>query len=99
MKLEASGLSAAVDAVAVSAELGVAKPDAEAFRRAAGMIGHTVAEVAMIGDTPDTDIAGGVAAGAAATIWFRRRDEPQPAGVPVITALGEALAALGLEPR
>ncbi len=98
MKLEASGLAGALDAVAISAEMGFAKPDAEAFRGAAAMIGHQVAEVAMIGDTPDTDITGAVAAGVGRTIWFRRRDEPQPAGVRTITALGEALAALGLAP-
>jgi len=96
LKLEGSGLAAAFDAVAISAELGVAKPEAEAFRRAAAMIGHTVAEVAMIGDTPDTDIDGSVGAGVATAIWFRRRDEPQPAGARVITALDEAVAALGL---
>jgi putative hydrolase of the HAD superfamily len=98
MKLDASGLAAAVDAVAISAEMGVAKPDAEAFRRAAAMIGLDIAEVAMVGDTPDTDIAGAVAAGVAVTVWFRRRDEPQPAGARVITSLSGALAALGLDP-
>jgi len=98
MKLEASGLTSAIDAIAVSAELGVAKPDAEAFRRAAAMIGHDISEVAMIGDTADTDIVGAVSAGAALTIWFRRRDEPQPDGARVITSLDGAIAALGLDP-
>jgi FMN phosphatase YigB (HAD superfamily) len=78
--------------------MGVAKPDAEAFRRAALMIGYDIAEVAMIGDTPDTDIAGAIGAGAGLTIWFRRRDEPQPDGARVITSLDGALAALGLDP-
>jgi FMN phosphatase YigB (HAD superfamily) len=62
------------------------------------MIGHDIAEVAMVGDTPDTDIAGAVAAGVGVTIWFRRRDEPQPPGARVITSLDGALAALGLDP-
>jgi HAD superfamily hydrolase (TIGR01549 family) len=97
MKLDASGLAAAIDAIAVSAELGVAKPDVEAFRRAAEMIGYDISEVAMIGDTPDTDIVGALAAGAALTIWFRRRDEPQPDGARVITGLDGAIAALGLD--
>jgi putative hydrolase of the HAD superfamily len=98
MKLDASGLTAAIDAIAVSAELGVAKPDAEAFRRAAAMIGYDISEVAMVGDTPDTDIVGAVNAGAGLTIWFRRRDEPQPDGARVITGLDGAIAALGLDP-
>jgi HAD superfamily hydrolase (TIGR01549 family) len=97
MKLDASGLAPAVDAIAVSAEMGFAKPDPEAFRRAAEMIGYDIAEVAMIGDTPHTDIAGAVAAGVALTIWFRRRDEPQPDGARVITGLDGAIAALGLD--
>jgi putative hydrolase of the HAD superfamily len=99
MKLEASGLAEGIDAVAISAEIGFAKPDAEAFRSAAAMIGHRVAEVAMIGDTPETDITGAVAAGAGLTVWYRRRDEPQPAGARVITALDEVLAALDLAPN
>jgi putative hydrolase of the HAD superfamily len=98
MKLEASGLAGSVDAVAVSAELGVAKPDPEAFRLAAKMIGHAISEVAMIGDTADTDIEGSLAAGTGLTVWFRRRDEPQPPGARMITSLNGALAALGLEP-
>ena len=97
MKLDASGLAAALDAIAVSAELGVAKPDAAAFTRAAGMIGYDISEVAMIGDTPDTDVLGAISAGAALTIWYRRRDESQPDGARVITGLDGAIAALGLD--
>jgi FMN phosphatase YigB (HAD superfamily) len=52
----------------------------------------------MIGDTADTDIEGSLAAGTGLTVWFRRRDEPQPPGARMITSLNGALAALGLEP-
>lgn len=99
MKLEVSGLAADIDAVAISAELGAAKPEPEAFRRAAAMIGLAVADVAMVGDTPETDIAGALAAGTAAAIWYRRRDEPQPPGARLVTALDEVPAALALDPR
>lgn len=68
MKLEVSGLAADIDAVAISAELGVAKPEPEAFRRAAA-------------------------------IWYRRRNEPQPRGARLVTALDEVPAALALDPR
>jgi putative hydrolase of the HAD superfamily len=99
MKLDVSGLAEAVDAVAISAELGVAKPDAAAFQRAAGMIGPPRSQVAMVGDTPETDIAGALAAGTAAAIWYRRRDEPQPRGARLVTTLDEVPAALALDPR
>ncbi|MDX6495008.1 MAG: hypothetical protein QOE17_994, partial [Gaiellales bacterium] len=46
----------------------------------------------------DTDVAGAVAAGVGVTIWFRRRDEPQPDGARVITSLDGALEALDLDP-
>jgi HAD superfamily hydrolase (TIGR01509 family) len=98
MKLEASGLAADIDAIAISAELGVAKPAVEAFRHAAAMIGLAVSQVAMVGDTPQTDIAGALAAGMAAAIWYRRRDEPQPQGARLVTALDEVPAALALDP-
>jgi putative hydrolase of the HAD superfamily len=99
MKLEASGLASSIDSIAISAELGVAKPAAEAFRRAAAMIGLAASQVAMVGDTPQTDIAGALAAGMAAAIWYRRRDEPQPQGARLVTALDEVPAALALDPR
>ena len=99
MKLDASGLAGAIDAVAISAELGVAKPDPVAFRQAASMIDLTVERVAMVGDTPATDIAGAVAAGVSVTIWLRRRDEPQPDGARMVTSLGEVREALALEHR
>jgi putative hydrolase of the HAD superfamily len=98
MKLEVSGLAAGIDAIAISAELGVAKPEAEAFRRAAAMIGLPVSQVAMVGDTPQTDIEGALAAGTAAAIWYRRRDEPQPQGARLVTALDEVPAALAVDP-
>jgi HAD superfamily hydrolase (TIGR01549 family) len=98
MKLEVSGLSGGIDAIAVSAELGVAKPAAEAFRRAAAMIGLAVSQVAMVGDTPQTDIVGALAAGSAAAIWYQRRDEPQPQGARLVTALDEVPAALAVDP-
>ncbi len=97
MKLEASGLADAIDAVAISAELGIAKPDAAAFRQAAAMIGLTVERVAMIGDTPATDIAGAIASGVSVTIWLRRRDEPPPDGAQMVTSLDEVRQALALD--
>jgi putative hydrolase of the HAD superfamily len=67
-KLAVTGLEPELDAIAISEEIGVAKPDAEAFSRAAAMIALAPGEVAMVGDSPDADIAGGLGAGVAFTI-------------------------------
>ncbi|HEX6789314.1 MAG TPA: HAD-IA family hydrolase [Gaiellaceae bacterium] len=49
--LEAVGLAGEFDAVVNSAEIGFAKPDAEAFHCAAAAIGLTCAECAFVDDT------------------------------------------------
>lgn len=56
-------------------QLGVAKPDARAFRAALDAAGVAAAEAVHIGDHPQDDIAGAQAAGLRA-IWFN------PAGLP-----------------
>ena len=67
-KLELTGIGDAVDAVAISAELGVAKPDPAAFHRACKLLGVAPADTAMVGDSEPFDIAGARAAGLAIAI-------------------------------
>jgi putative hydrolase of the HAD superfamily len=67
-KLELTGIGDAVDAVAISAELGVAKPDPAAFHRACELLGVAPAGTAMVGDSEPFDIAGARAAGLAIAI-------------------------------
>ena len=67
-KLELTGIGDAVDAVAISAELGVAKPDPAAFHRACELLGVAPAHTAMVGDSEPFDIAGARAAGLAIAI-------------------------------
>ncbi len=67
-KLELTGIGDAVDAVAISAELGVAKPDPAAFHRACELLGVAPADTAMVGDSEPFDIAGARAAGLAIAI-------------------------------
>lgn len=62
-KLDVLGLSEAFGAVAVSGELGVAKPDARIFRTALDRLRVSPSEAAMVGDSASADIAGGRAAG------------------------------------
>ena len=67
-KLELTGIGDAVDAIAISAELGVAKPDPAAFHRACVLLGVAPADTAMVGDSEPFDIAGARAAGLAIAI-------------------------------
>lgn len=79
-KIAACGLADHIDAVVVSEEAGIAKPDPQIFRLALGRIGATPEEAVMIGDSWSADILGARAAGIRA-IWFNplRRPCPDPA--------------------
>ena len=60
------------DVMAMSDEMGVAKPDARFFRRALEMMGDpAAADVAYVGDRPDNDVRPSAAAGMRA-VWLRR---------------------------
>lgn len=50
--LQAAGLRECFDAVASSAELGVAKPDRAMFERAAALVGASLAECVVVDDRP-----------------------------------------------
>lgn len=79
-KISAAGLTDMVDALVISEEIGVRKPEPAAFRVAVARCGGTGPEEAwMVGDNPSTDIFGAHQAGLR-TIWLRGR--PWPYGVP-----------------
>ena len=60
------------DVMAMSAEMGVAKPDARFFARALELMGDAdPASVAYVGDRPDNDVRPSAAAGMRA-VWLRR---------------------------
>jgi putative hydrolase of the HAD superfamily len=61
--LERTGLADRFDAVVVSAEIGVAKPDPEPFRRALAALGEAASGALHAGDSVDEDVAGARAAG------------------------------------
>lgn len=96
-KLEVSGLGSELDAVAISGELGVAKPAREAFDRALALLGTKAHETAMVGDSLENDVLGAIEAGFAAVVWMpgRRRGEAPP-GAHVARALAEVPMLLGL---
>jgi putative hydrolase of the HAD superfamily len=93
-KLAASGLGPRFDAVVVSGDLGVRKPDPSVFRHALSLLGAD--DAVMIGDSLTSDIEGAHAAGLDA-IWVNRFDQagPCPDGVREIAGLAELRAALG----
>jgi len=70
-KLRTLGLRDRFEAVVCAAELGVAKPAAEAFHAACAALGLPPHEVAYVGDQPDIDARGAVEAGLTG-IWLDR---------------------------
>lgn len=73
-KIKASGMDSMFDFMVTSESLGVAKPALEFFNFAMNQANCTSDEVVYIGDTWDTDVEGGMAAGMI-TYWYRRGQE------------------------
>jgi putative hydrolase of the HAD superfamily len=76
-KITVCGLDAFVDALVVSEEAGVAKPDPAIFTLALDRLRCRADEAVMIGDSWSADIAGARAAGIRA-IWFNRSGAAPP---------------------
>jgi putative hydrolase of the HAD superfamily len=97
-KLEALDVASRVDTILVSGEEGVSKPDVEIYHRAARRLGVQPEQCLFVGDNPNTDIAGAVAAGMEA-VWIECA-EPWPSdramnalSVANLEALREQLAS------
>lgn len=95
-KLAVTGLESELDAIAISEEIGAAKPDREAFERAAELLGCALPELAMVGDSPAYDIEGALAAGLAAAVLVTGGLGLDAAGAHVVAGLEDVPAALGL---
>ncbi len=95
-KLEVAALSGEVDAIAISGEIGVAKPDPVVFTAALELLGTTATETAMVGDSLPSDVEGALAAGFAAVVWMHPHRDP-PARVITATSLAQVPALLGLD--
>lgn len=81
-KILVAGLDEVVDGWAISALEGVAKPDPELFRRAAGACDVALDGGWMVGDNPVADIGGAVLAGLR-SVWIDQgRDWEEPAYKP-----------------
>ncbi len=77
-KIHNTGLSRLVDGWAISAEVGIRKPDPGIFRLAAGRCGASPDGDGgwMVGDSLVLDVAGGHAAGLR-TIWLQPKRRPR----------------------
>lgn len=94
--LEDMGLAERVDAVVISAEHGLEKPDPKIFEKALAELGVDSSEALHVGDTWRDDIAAAAAVGMRAA-WFNPDDEPLPDhldGVHVIRDLADLIPLL-----
>jgi putative hydrolase of the HAD superfamily len=93
-QLAATGLDALVDGAVSSAEVGVGKPHADIYRRALEVAGAEPAGAVMVGDSPDTDVAGALALGIAAVLVDRWGTAQAPAGAHRVSSMAEAAALI-----
>jgi putative hydrolase of the HAD superfamily len=84
--LERTELRGRVDAVVISAEVGVAKPDPAIFRTALERLGAKASDAIHVGDSVEHDVAGARAAGLEA-VFVARNGAQAPDGVRVVTSL------------
>ena len=82
LKIRESGLEGLLDAVVISEEAGVAKPNSRIFERALAEIGASPGAATFVGDNPDADILGAKAL-EMRTAWIRNgREWPYEAQQP-----------------
>ncbi|MFF3377706.1 HAD family hydrolase [Streptomyces sp. NPDC002680] len=101
-KLRALGVRDRFESVLCAAELGVHKPDAQAFHAACAALDLPPEQVAYVGDHPEIDGRGAVDAGML-SVWIDRDGlvgaEQAPEGPHRIASLAELPALLGVDTR
>lgn len=81
IRLERTGLRDHFDALVISEEVGVPKPDPRIFDYALEQAGNPDRErVLMVGDTAESDIRGGMNAGLS-TVWLNAHGRTLPEGI------------------
>jgi putative hydrolase of the HAD superfamily len=88
------GLGGAVDAVVVSAEAGVSKPDPRIFELALERLRRNAAEALAVGDSLETDVAGAEAARIRAVLLDRAEAITAAPGVETVNSLSDVIALL-----
>lgn len=79
--------------VIVSADLGIQKPEPQAFAALAAALNADPQEIAFVGDTPSSDVAGAIRAGMQG-IWFDADGVAYPPDLPPAGAVIHSLAEL-----
>lgn len=87
-KLTALGIRDRFEAMVCAVELGISKPEAGAFHAACEALALEPHEVAYVGDEPDIDASGAVAAGLTG-IWLDRRGRGGRPDLVTITGLDQ----------
>lgn len=81
IRLERTGFSKYFDALIISEQVGVAKPDIRIFQHTLDKIGNpSPHNVLMVGDNPDSDILGGIKIGFD-TCWLNMHAKEKPAHI------------------
>jgi putative hydrolase of the HAD superfamily len=98
-KVDVLELEPQLDAIAISEEIGVAKPDPAAFAAALELLGAAPRETVMVGDHVELDVRGALRAGLLGAVWIAAGDderEPPPGALRVrrLAGVPAALAAI-----
>ena len=93
-KLAVTGLDRLLDAVAISQEIGVNKPEVGAYRRAAEALGCRPEQTAMVGDQLESDVEGPLRAGYRLAILVGGRPVALPSGAVQVQTLNEVFSCL-----
>jgi FMN phosphatase YigB (HAD superfamily) len=97
--LSDTGVAHLFEAVIISADVGMRKPNPKIFERMLAMLSLPAGEILFVGDTPEHDVAGAARVGMR-TAWISAGKGPWPAEMPppdfVIADLAELPAIVGL---
>jgi len=88
-----SGVAELFEAVVISAEVGLRKPDSRIFEHLRALIGVPPEEILFVGDTPRDDVLGASAAGMR-TAWISKGVASIPEGIPAPDFIIHDLAEL-----
>jgi len=88
-RLAETGLAELVDGAVASAEVGSAKPDPAIFAHGLALAGVSAGAAWHVGDSPEADVRGALAAGLRAVLLARDGGAAVADGVPVVRSLAE----------
>lgn len=94
-----TGVAGLFEAVIISAEAGLRKPNPQIYQRILAMLRLEPREILFVGDTPREDVLGPRLA-AMRVAWVNKRGEPLPEGIPqpdlTVADIAELPALLGV---